>query len=128
MPSNRLIGILLATAGLAWLTPMRAADTSVQWGADRTASPWSICLYDSANVCQPIFTLPATGGGPVFPITGGVVTTVAGLATAFPSPTEGQGAYVTDAVSCVFGAGLTGGGSGVPGCTVHYNGSAWTAG
>lgn len=128
MPSNRLIGILIAAASLGWLMPARGADTSVQWGANRTTSPWSICLYDSTNTCQPIFTLPASGGGPVFPSSSGYVGTVAGLAAAFPTPTEGQPAYVTDAVSCVFGAGLTGGGVSVPGCSIHWNGTAWTAG
>lgn len=59
---------------------------------------------------------------------GGIVTTVAGLVTAFPSPTAGQAAFVTDAASCVFGAGLTGNAAGVPGCPVHWNGSKWTAG
>jgi hypothetical protein len=68
-------------------------------------------------------TVNAAGAG------GSVVTTVAGLATAFPSPGEGQQAYVTDAVSCVFGAGLTGGASSVPGCPVQYAGGSfgWVA-
>jgi hypothetical protein len=38
-------------------------QTSVQWGANKTVSPWTVCLYDSANICQAIFTLPSTGGG-----------------------------------------------------------------
>lgn len=57
-----------------------------------------------------------------------VTTTVAGLAILFPSPVEGQTAYVTDAVSCVFGASVTGGGINVPGCPVHWDGAAWVAG
>ena len=57
-----------------------------------------------------------------------VVTTVAGLATAFPSPAIGDQAMVTDAISCVFGAGVTGGAVGVPSCPVFWNGSAWAAG
>lgn len=40
-----------------------AANTAVQWGADRTQSPWVICAYDNANICQEVFTLPSTGGG-----------------------------------------------------------------
>lgn len=66
--------------------------------------------------------------GASFPPFVAPVTTVAGLAVLFPSPTIGQRAYVTDAVSCVFGAGVTGGAAGVPGCPVNWNGTAWVAG
>ena len=63
MLSNRLIGVLIASGLLAWVTPTRAIDTSIQWGANRAVSPWSICLYDSTNTCQSVFTLPGSGGG-----------------------------------------------------------------
>jgi hypothetical protein len=56
-------------------------------------------------------------------------STVAQLSTNDPSPSDGDKAYVTDAVSCAtFNAAVTGGGSGH--CPVHYNAttSAWTAG
>lgn len=38
--------------------------TTVQWGANRGDSPWQIGIYDQDNIAQPVFTLPATGGGP----------------------------------------------------------------
>ena len=44
-----------------------AANTLGIWGIDRTQSPWVICAYDAANVCQPVFTLPSTGGGALVP-------------------------------------------------------------
>ena len=53
--------------------------TSVMWGADRTVTPNSICLYDTQNVCQPIFTLPATGGGSVFPASSVLLTQSGGV-------------------------------------------------
>jgi hypothetical protein len=39
------------------------------------------------------------------------------------SPSQGDFAFVTDAVACTFLAALTGGGSTV--CPVFYNGTAW---
>ena len=39
-----------------------AAQTNVIWGANRGANPWTVCLYDANQVCQPVLTLPATGG------------------------------------------------------------------
>ena len=76
------------------------------------------------------FSCVATNVPTFVPIGGypAVTTTVAGLAILFPSPVEGQTAYVTDAVSCVFGASVTGGGINVPGCPVHWDGAAWVAG
>jgi hypothetical protein len=53
-------------------------------------------------------------------------TTVSGLATADPSPVNGDKAYVTDATACTFGSAVTGSGSNH--CPVFYNGSAWVAG
>lgn len=71
----------------------------------------------------PTCATPSGGGGGNL-----TVTTVAGLATAFPSPAAGNQAYVTDAVSCVFGAGLTG--AGAIGCRVWYQQSSavWVGG
>ena len=38
------------------------AETSIQWGADRTVNPWNICAYDSTATCRAIFSLAPTGG------------------------------------------------------------------
>ena len=46
------------------VAPSAMAQTSVQWGANKGSSPWLVCLYDAGHVCQSLFTLPATGGGP----------------------------------------------------------------
>ena len=44
------------------------SQTAVQWGANKSSSPWNVCLYDANNVCRPIFQQNATGGGaPIFP-------------------------------------------------------------
>jgi hypothetical protein len=57
-----------------------------------------------------------------------VPTTVAGLATQDPSPSDGDTAFVTDATAPTFNGALTGGGSAHT--NVHYDGSAaaWKAG
>ena len=57
-----------------------------------------------------------------------VPTTVLGLATADASPSDGDSANVTDAVTCTFMSAVTGGGS--THCPVHYDGSSssWKAG
>jgi hypothetical protein len=52
-------------------------------------------------------------------------TTVAGLATADPTPAHGDRAYVSDATSCGFAAPVSGGGS--TECPVYYDG-AWKGG
>lgn len=51
--------------------PAHAAITTLQWGVDRTTSPWTTCVYDANNVCQGVFTVPATGGGALIPPTTG---------------------------------------------------------
>lgn len=51
--------VVLATSALA--------ATALQWGVDRTTTPWTTCMYDANNVCQGAFTLPATGGGVLLP-------------------------------------------------------------
>jgi len=56
---------------LTLLPAMASAQTAVQFGAVRTASPWNICVYDSANVCQNFLTLPSTGGGALVPSANG---------------------------------------------------------
>ena len=55
-------------------------------------------------------------------------TTVSGLATADPSPSDGDKAYVTDATACTFNTAVTGSGS--THCPVHYDGSSssWKGG
>lgn len=53
-------------------------------------------------------------------------TTVSGLATLDASPSAGDRAFVTDAVTCSFNSVVSGGGS--IRCPVIYNGSAWAAG
>jgi hypothetical protein len=54
-----------------------------------------------------------------------VPVTVAGLATADPSPAHGDRAYVNDATSCAFAAPVSGGGT--TECPVYYDG-AWKGG
>jgi hypothetical protein len=49
----------------------QAAVTSVQWGANRTTAPWTMCVYDSNNICQGVFTLPSAGGGALVPAANG---------------------------------------------------------
>ena len=48
-----------------------AAETNLQWGVNRAVNPWNVCVYDSTNVCQTIFTLPSTGGGALVPVVNG---------------------------------------------------------
>lgn len=53
-------------------------------------------------------------------------TTVSGLSTADPSPSDGDRAMVTDATACTFGSTIAGSGS--TKCPVYYDGAAWRAG
>ena len=64
---NRLRSICLAIALLAPAASLAGTKTSVQWGVDRTVTPWVVCVYDSANTCQPVYTLTSTGGTILFP-------------------------------------------------------------
>lgn len=61
--------LLRWAAGLLCLfgasSPM--AQTAIQFGVNRTISPWQICVYDSANICQPFLNLPSAGGGAIVP-------------------------------------------------------------
>jgi hypothetical protein len=94
--SNRLIGgVSVAALFAALVSSAHAADTSVQWGADRTVSPWSICLYDSANACQSVLTLPASGGGALIPTSVGGLGINAGSATGIPSFLSGVASIST---------------------------------
>jgi hypothetical protein len=94
--SNRLIGgVSVAALFAALVSSAHAADTSVQWGADRTVSPWSICLYDSANACQSVLTLPASGGGALIPTSVGGLGVNAGSATGIPSFLSGVASIST---------------------------------
>ena len=43
-------------------SPAIAANTSVQFGVDRTVNPWNICVYDSTPTCQTVFSLNSTTG------------------------------------------------------------------
>jgi len=61
------IRILTAASLLLVGTMAHAAVTSLQWGVDRTTTPWTTCVYDANNVCQGAFTLPGTGGGVLVP-------------------------------------------------------------
>lgn len=93
-------------------------------------------LVGQANVLD--LAGPANGGGTLGTHNVGLQTafvrfipvTVAGLATADPTPADGDSAYVTDATSCsTLNGSLTGGGS--THCRVHYDGSgtpAWKIG
>ena len=56
-----LLGVLASHSAFA------GAKTALQWGVDRTVSPWQTCIYDSANVCQSAFTMPSTGGPVLLP-------------------------------------------------------------
>jgi len=48
--------------------PALAVPTSVQWGVDRTTTPWTLCVYDGSNTCQtellgtPDIPAPSIGG------------------------------------------------------------------
>lgn len=59
--------LLFAAALIFFTSPAYAAVTSLQWGVDRTTSPWTTCVYDQNNICQGVFTIPATGGGALVP-------------------------------------------------------------
>ena len=100
------------------LIPANPAPTIILMPAE---SGVSISLAPSSSALT-ISLAPGGVGNTPF------ITTVSDLTTRFPSPVIGQPAVVTDAVSCVFGAGVTGGATGVPGCPVYWNGRAWVAG
>jgi hypothetical protein len=78
-------------------------------------------------------TIPAAGAGLTVK-TGGIVgpfvrttpATVSGLSAADPAPQFGDRALVTDAMTCTFGSGVTGGGA--TKCPVYYDGTSWIAG
>lgn len=53
---------LLALA-LIFATVAARAQTSIQFGVDRTVVPWVVCAYDANNDCQPFLNLPSSGGG-----------------------------------------------------------------
>lgn len=88
----------------------------------------AMCSIGDAANCPASAIAGGGGGGGGGSYTG----PLSGLAAAIPSPVEGTSfAYITDAVSCVFGAGVTGGAtpSLVPGCPIQYAGSSfgWVA-
>jgi hypothetical protein len=58
---------LLIASALIFLPLSAHAATALQWGVDRTTTPWTTCVYDANNVCQAVFTVPATGGGALTP-------------------------------------------------------------
>ncbi len=58
----------VAIAALAAQPAFAGAKTSVQWGVDRTTTPWTLCVYDGSNVCQP--ELLANPSGPAPAISG----------------------------------------------------------
>ena len=57
----------VSLVALAAAIPAHAANTALQWGINRSVSPGQACAYDSNNVCQGVFLLPATGGGAYVP-------------------------------------------------------------
>ncbi len=60
-------GRIFFAAALTFLASAAHAATALQWGVDRTTTPWTTCVYDANNVCQGVFTVPATGGGALTP-------------------------------------------------------------
>lgn len=54
----RILGLL----SLISITADAQAPTSVQWGAQRTVSPWNVGVFDNANIFQSLFTVTPTGG------------------------------------------------------------------
>lgn len=71
----------IIAAALFVASPALAAVTTLQWGVDRTTSPWTTCMYDANNVCQGAFTLPSTGGGVLLPPAQGGTGVNNGLST-----------------------------------------------
>lgn len=90
----KLAVLLLALLGAA---PAQAAKTQAEFGVDRTASPWQFCAYDQNMVCQPVFSLTPTAGGPIWLGTVGLSNLTGlgtGVATALAGP-AGSGAGFT---------------------------------
>ena len=112
---NRLRSICLAIALLAPAASLAGTKTSVQWGVDRTVTPWVVCVYDSANTCQPVYTLTSTGGAVLFPPSVGglgaanlsgvlvgngsspatALTLGTGVLTALGNPVNASGGFIT---------------------------------
>jgi hypothetical protein len=101
----KLVAILLALFGAS---PAQAANTQAEWGVNRTVSPWQFCAYDQNFVCQPVFSLTAASGGPVW-LGATTVTNLSGLgtgvATALGIAPNTPGGFLT---SFAIGAPVTG--------------------
>lgn len=65
---RKMLAIIAAALSILSVSIAHAATiTSLQWGVNRNTSPWTACAYDANNICQGVFTLPATGGGALVP-------------------------------------------------------------
>ena len=91
-----LLGVLASHSAFA------GAKTALQWGVDRTVSPWQTCIYDSANVCQPALTMPSTGGPVLLPagaLAPGAAATNLGGGTAQTGILVGNGTSAATAIT-----------------------------
>lgn len=114
---------VLSTLMIIWgiSTGFAASPTSIQWGANKTSSPWLVCAYDANNVCQTVFYMPSTGGGPYFPPSSGGVYGLTGIVigngNAAPTaivPGTGVTAALQDAINGAGGFTTFSGAFGIP--------------
>jgi hypothetical protein len=61
-----MMKLALLFLALLSISPAQAAKTQAEFGVDRTVSPWQFCAYDQNMVCQPVFSLTPTSGGPIW--------------------------------------------------------------
>ena len=107
MNIRRALFSSVATAALTAQPAFAGAKTSVQWGVDRTTTPWTLCVYDDSNVCQP--ELLANPSDP----------TPAGSAAANLNLGTGVASALTHALN---GSGAITGSAGIPSLTSGYTG------
>lgn len=91
----KLVLLLLA---LLSISPAQAAKTQAEFGVDRTVSPWQFCAYDQNMVCQPVFSLTLTSGGPIWLGTVGLSNLTGlgtGVATALAGPAGSGAGFAT---------------------------------
>jgi hypothetical protein len=90
------LALLLLT--LLSIAPAQAAKTQAEFGVDRTVSPWQFCAYDQNMVCQPVFSLTPTSGGPIWLGTVGLSNLTGlgtGTATALAGPAGSGTGFAT---------------------------------
>jgi hypothetical protein len=127
-----LIGQGVMNSGDNCISPSCADDiligvnTNCVLSADNTNNEFDLC---AATGSTPLMRGSLAATALALTVNGTLATagyTVSTLPASAPQAVVGAHAYVTDALSCTFLAGLTGGGSAF--CPVVYNGTAWIGG